>query len=391
MGLFGSLGKSKEASSPPKQIKLKPQKAKNLPPFMTIDVGTREVKIMVAAYKGNSLVVKKCASIELPEKAVYDGKIIDEVPLLNALKSLISTHKVSVKGAVVTISSSEAIQREITVPLVSGNDLHKVVLYEIAKYLPVDVDSYAIQYDVLEQTQDEAGAAQLRMSVSAMPKSMAKKYYDVITKLGLQPLSLCTHSHSIINLVTAETSCGSAVTVGTNVLLDMGSTHFNIMLFKDGNLLYNNMLNVGGHDVDDLIMNWAEIGLHDAEKLKKHNLSNNNAYDMYSIYASMDPQARHSGDKGERIMREIMSVFENWITAVDGFIKYYLSRDDENTVDTMYIYGGSASINGIDVLLERQLRIRVRRLESLECLTGNLKGDSEMAKYINNLGATIQF
>ena len=150
--------KTKDTMSAPKPTyNIKQKKAKNIPPFITIDVGSHDVKIMYAAYSGKTLTVKKCACIELPDKVVVDGKIVDEKALVNAVMHVINTNKISVSGAVVTLACSEIIQREITVPVVPDNNLKNVVMYEIAKFLPVDVDTYAIQYEVLDTVYDEKG------------------------------------------------------------------------------------------------------------------------------------------------------------------------------------------------------------------------------------------
>jgi len=384
--------KTENTDSVPKaKLSIKQKKAKSLPPFITIDVGSHDVKVMYATYAGKALTVKKCACIELPEKVVVDGKIVDETALVNAVMHVIQTHKISVSGAVVTLASSEVIQREITVPVVSDDNLKKVVMYEMAKFLPVDADTYAIQHEVLENINDENGIAQLRVSVSAMPKAIAKKYYEFVSKLGLKPIALCTNSNSVANLMLAETYCDAPIALGTNILLDMGSAHFGVTLFEEGTLLYNNILNVGGKEIDELIMNYADVGLLDAEKLKKHNLSVNNVSNLYSAYVSLDIRNSSYGTKEERIMQEIMSVFSKWVTAIDSFAKYYLSRDDNNTIDAIYIYGGSSYINGIDELLEKQLKIKVHRVDALGCLKGSLGDGGGLCKYINNIGATIRF
>ena len=384
--------KVKKVSKAPALPKMaKPQRAKSIPPFVTLDIGSREVKVMVASYRGKEIAVKQVASSALPEGAVHDGKIIEFDQVLNCISSIMAMNKIKVTGAVVTIGSSEVVQREIIVPKVPNNDLKGLVVYEVGKFLPIDPASYSIQYDVLEEFESDGGALQLKLNVSAMPKEMAKRYLDLVLKLSLKPIALDVHSNSVAKLVSAEAKFGSPLASGSTIVIDMGYAHFNAMLFNNGRLLFNRILDVGASRLDEIIMNATEVSLDEADGLKKYNLSRLSAHELYAAHVSGGGYG-NSSNREEAVTQEVMSAFESWVSAVDGLVKYYLSRSEENTVDAIYLYAGSSNIRCIDSLLENTLKIKTKKLSSLSCLTGALDNDSEgIPKYINNLGATIRF
>lgn len=390
-------GEKKRLLKPALNKSAKPKKAKVLPPFVTIDIGSYEVKIMAANYKNGRLTINQALSTILRDGAVEDGRIIDEDYVTNCIRGMIENNRMKVSGAVITMNSSEIIQREIVVPKVPNNELQGLVTFEVGKYLPINPASYSIQYNVVEEFENENNITSLRINVSAMPRTIAKKYLDIVTKLKLKPIALDLHSNSVAKLISVEAMQGSPLGSGSNIVIDMGHTNFNIMMFDEGKFVFNRLIETGGSKLDDIIIRIADVTPVEASKLKKYNLSKLSALD---IQKTPSATSRHDDfyntstdtfDKEALILQETMLIFNSWISDIDGISKYYLSRNKENRIDGIYIYSGSSYIKDIDKLIESRLNIKTRRLNYINCIQGILDSSNEgIPKYMNNIGATIR-
>lgn len=374
-----------------KEPKIK--KAKAIPPFVTIDIGCCEIKIMVASHNSGLITVTHAASEILPENAIDDGKIIEEGYVANCIRNMMSENNIKVSNAVITMNSTEITQREIIVPKVPNNELTNLVTFEMGKYLPINPSAYAIQYNIIEELEGDSGGTSLRVNVCAMPKSIAKGYLDLLSKLGLNPMALNMHSTSVAKLIGVESNRESPLLKGSSLVVDMGHEHFNAMMFNDGKLIFNRLIETGGSKIDEVIMRIADVDLAEARRIKRYNLSKINALDMYKSYLAARGSSDNSYNKEELISQETVVIYNGWITDIESVIKYYLSRNSENVVDTIYIDGGSSYIKGIDELIENRLNIRTKRLNNFNCLKGILcdgNRNEDISKYVNNIGATIR-
>ena len=390
--ILGFLNKNKNDESEKKAGFISHSNKKG-PPFLTLDIGSSELKIMVADYKHGKIIIKHVMSEELPDNAVLDGKIIEEGYIVDSIKKMMNMNKIKVSGVVITMNSSEVIQREIVVPKVSDSELQGLVAYEIEKHLPIDSSSYVVQYNQIEEFKNESGVVSTRINVCAMPKAMAKKQLGLISKLKLKPIALDIHQNSIAKLIQIDVQNNTSMSRGSNVVVDMGHKHFNIMLFNGGKLLFSRLIETGGSRIDGIITRIANVSFAEAGKLKKYNLSKLGALDMYRAYSAVDTNNlfNSSFDKEELIMQETTALFESWITDIDGVIKYYLSKDSRNTIDAIYIYAGSSYIREIDKLIESRLNIATKKLNHFNFIEGDFDGSKdELLKYLNNIGATVR-
>lgn len=369
--------------------KPKIKKSKPLPAFIAIDIGSREVKILEGQFRNLKLNVQKAISDVLPNGWVYDGKILEVDKVAGHLIQMLSRNAMKPANAVITMNSTEMIQRELVVPRVADSELLGLVTYEIAKFLPIDPSSYVIQYNVIEEFLNKDNVIQLRVNVCAMPKFISKNYADLLNKLKIKPLELNIHSSSIEKIMKVEMLHNSTLAKGCNAIIDIGHTNINVMLFNDGNFIFNRLLDVGGSKLDEILINSADVDHVEAEKLKKFNLSKLSVVDIYKQYSLTGFMEREALNTQELITQETIIAIDNWISNIDAVIKYYTSRNNENVVDNVYIYGGSTFIRDIDKLIEQKLNIKTSRLDFLHLLEGSI--DSKIiSTYMNAIGAKIR-
>lgn len=379
-------GKGSARKSKPQQ----PAKIKSSKPAIGIDVGSSKVKIAVGRLKNNRILLKSVLKHGIPENATQGGKIIHRNAVQASILHALESKNISIKDAHVVVNSSDIIQREITIPRVADNEILGVISYEISQYLPIDISAYVIQYKNLGEVETEQGF-QLRVMVCAMPKAIALEYMETLNGINIKPQVLDVKTNALEKLIRLEGIYKREFKEKNLVFLDMGHTYFDISFYKAGQYRFNRIMDCGGKNLDEVMLRNLEISPIEAEKLKLHNFSRVSILDIYKVYGDTYQVYEDPNNSEEHILKDSIAVINHWIDEIHEVIKYYNSRDRDNVVDEMILYGGTASINDLHILLETHLNIPVNRIESLSCLEIAPDLDRKLVnKSLNAIAALIR-
>ena len=376
-------------------FKKKPQQsaAKKIKTALSIDIGNKMTKIVIGRQKGNTIGVEKAFAIRTPENACYDGLITNTEELGRVLKDFISKSNIRLKDVIFTIESTKIIKRELIIPEVSDDDMLGVVTYEMGQYLPIDTNSYIIQCKKLEKITSEDGSSKMKVSVGALPKNIIEDYMKMLSSVGLQPHAMDIHSNALEKLVQMDIANNKSREVADKnvVFVDMGHTFFNIAVFENGKCTLNRVMEIGGQMIDKLISDRLQIDSFKAESVKWDLCSKINVLDIARKYGDLSKIDMNGRTDNEKILIEMISIINYWMNQIEKVFKYYTTRDRNNSIDQIYIYGGCSLINGIDDYFEKRFSVRSGRITSLGQYDYLQSGMAkEMPLYTNAIGALIR-
>lgn len=373
----------------------KPQKApvsksKNIPPLVSIDVGSRYLKLVDGRFKGNRISIKGAYEHRLPDNACNDGKLLRRADVSGTIQNIIRENRISTKDAVCTIESTEIFQRELVVPRVQESEILSMVSFEIGQYLPIDISSYSLQYKIVSDFINDQGY-QYKIIVCAMPRAISKEYMDMLSHINLKPGYMDVNTNSIEKILKLEYGNNPEMENNNLVLIDLGNLSINVSFYKGNAYMFNRILNMGGQLINDVISKNVEASSNEIEKIKINNFTNISSMDLYKAYGGNYDTLGATDDAGEIILRESTKIIDNWANEINNVLKYYTSRDVTNTLNEIIIYGGSSNIKDLDKFFENKFQIKTKRLEYLHCLDIDPKIQSlDISKYLNAIGALIR-
>ncbi len=358
--------------------------------IVAIDIGSNSYKIVQGRVERNKLVVERATSSVLPEDTYQDGVIYNGDLLAESIKGTLRDSKFSSSNAVLTISSSATVIREITLPAVKQNDLKDMIGYEIQQYLPIELNQYVIQHRIIGDL-IENGTKFTNVLVAALPKDLVESHLNLLQTIGLNPIALDINSNCIEKLFTnRKINNENVFKEQTSVFLDVGHLQTHLSLYERGIYQFDRLLKMGVNDIDNNIASITGKYLEDAVIIRR-NLSNIN-------YAVEDTE-----EEG-RVINAARTTVDSWMDEIVRIFKFYTSRRSLNKIDIIYLFGGGASIKGLDVYLERSLGYKVELITDIEGINSakfelenagvNLGKDNsdydEFQAYINALGALIR-
>lgn len=352
--------------------------------LLSINMGSHSIKFAEGTHSGDRLKVVNLATTQIDNKVYEDGIIHDEVALKNAIVSSLKDHHIRNKNVVLTFESSEIIKREMLIPKVEDQDQMELIRYEVGEYLPIDTNSYVLQYKVLEDVQTEGGT-KTKILLGAMPKDMVESHLDLLQSCGLTPKILDMQTNAVEKLAQWITKSNRYDAQKTCAYVDIGHRLINVTLLDESLFKFNRLIRLGGHDYNRILMDNLSLDLADAEVRK----SNTSVLEIKKTFENPNFEALDVTKKA--VIQDTMDFLNQSVEEIRKVFNYYTSRDTGNQINKVYIYGGSSSLPDINEFFKEKLELPVETLKIFDGVEITAKcNEEEYPKYVSAIGALIR-
>lgn len=382
--------------------KIKPSMGKKSPKkkkagnCVAIDFGSRSLKFAVGDTIGNKIRTENLFYADIPKDVYENGHIKNSFELESIIQRTLSDNNVQLKNVICTIESTDIINREIIVPAVEHEDMMEMITYEIGQYLPIDISSYVLQYKIIKEFEDE-GTKKYEIIVAVLPKAVVEPMYKLVIDAGLNPIAMDINSNCVDKLFDSETVINSHFRIDdkTAAFLDMGYNSINVIILEKGVYRFNRIVKAGGSNIDEIISNYTAWSLEDSGKNKADYFSRS-IVDMAAEYDTIQKTNAYviedeTSDKKKVIAAESLQQIDYWIDEINKVFKYYTSRNIDNVIDEIYIYGGCTYFTELDRYMQDKIGIPVQTMRSAEKVNFVKKEmEGEFSMYVNAVGSLIR-
>ena len=205
-----------------------------------IDLGSEFVKMVQVDLKGSRPQVKDFVISELPANLKASGLINNKDEMASFLHDLINRHNFSTKHAVFSINGKNAFVREITMPVMSDEELKQAVTWDAGQYVPYETDTYYMDFAKFGSLTTDG---QQPIVLVAAPKEIVDSIVEISDMLGLKILKIDIDVLSICR------------TLGKGfeefILLDIGLDYSMMTIFQSGAPVAQRALQQGwGHFIN---------------------------------------------------------------------------------------------------------------------------------------------
>lgn len=341
---------------------------------VAFDIGNTTIKIVEGIYYKESLSINKLVEIDTPKGAVSDGMIVNKEAIIYILQKTLSENSITAKDGICTNNSTAIINREILIPKVEDEELETVVRYEIQQYLPINLDDYVLQMNILGEEKFE-GSQKLNVRAIAYPEKIARGYYEILEALNLKPYALDVNYNALNKLINYvdvinEYEYNPEESI---VFIDMGATSLDVNIYNEGILQFTRIIKSGGTDIDEILTEVLNISKDQIEEYKAKNII-------------LKEEKLYSQNK------LIIDEINEWIDKIEKVIHFYKNKKMGIDIDKIFIYGGSSKISGLSEYMTSKLSINVTRIQSIPKITlnSNNKTDEHIDSFINAIGSIIR-
>jgi len=330
------------------------QKEKN---FLVLDIGTEAVKALAAEKNREDIVIEGAALSYFDEFGVFDSrnfkKDVSKKAVLTVLKDIQRTSGCQLKKAILTLSPDILKARiiKLTFKREKGGEkinrqererIRRTVLAEAKKricreqaeksgILPKElhfVRSEILEtkidgYSVKELTEYNGKSLEFSVFAAFLPKGYLHELQEISRELDLEILKII-HSAEILGKVFSGES---------GVFLDIGGEVTQLMLLKEGNLLWIDEFGIGGEHFSQALSDSLGLLQEQARVLKE----------SYS--------ERELGEQARQRIEEIVhQALSEWLSGLRSKMDEYKSL----MPPSLYLFGGGSQLFDIKEALAEQ-------------------------------------
>lgn len=339
---------------------------------VVFDIGSTVIQGGVGRYQKNRLAIKQTFETVMPYNCIEDGKILDEKRLASVLASTLIKHKIKTKRAIITMNSSQIINRDLFIPQVEADELETVIRYELQQYLPINLDEYQIRYITSDEINEQG---QQRVFVSAFPERMLRSYYQVLHQANLHPYALELPLISIRKLIhfgqrTQKTQ--RLQPEETIAFLDLGHETMNIMVYHEGQIDFTRLIRSGGQMLD--------------EALRREGITNDKLHE-YKAYI-LDVQAPVLSEQHPDFKQKL----DLMLSEVEKFMQFYHNSNQDKKISKIFTYGGCAQMKGMGDYVSDSLKIPAEIIQGTDQLDLpiDFKSEQKLASYFNAVSSLVR-
>jgi type IV pilus assembly protein PilM len=341
--------------------------------ILSLDIGSYEIKVVEGKETKKGIIIDNYFTIPMPKGAYRNGKIVDKDLIHYVLKEKLKENKVKSKDTYLTINSSSILTRDVIIPKVDYEEIDDILKFQLEDYIPMNPESYIVQFKIIGHVYRK-DIEKLNILLIAIPKDIVESHYKLLKDLELNPLVLDYQPNSMAKLIKYNGIINDnyATEDITFAGIDIGYDNTKVTIVKNGIIQVARIVEIGGKYIDQNILNFCEYNQEELEQMKKEIKNINQIEEEYSEH--------------NRMINIMKNSFESLNEKIDIIFRYYLTREINNKINMILLFGGNANINGISNLFSNYFNIPSIKVESFN----NLDFNGEISKYVNPIGSIFR-
>ncbi|MCQ2516126.1 MAG: pilus assembly protein PilM [Saccharofermentans sp.] len=289
-----------------------------------IDIGDFSIKCV--EIKKDKVVSFK--SIELPENMVADGEILSVEAMAEFLKNTVKK-QFKTRDVAVVIPDNVTYIRRLKFPSMTVAQLKVNLPFEFHDVVKDEPDKFSYDYSVVNAGSSDS---QLEVIAAAIRTELVDKYQEIFKKAGFRIVMLSPRELSIGPLIETVSPIETGKDYAT---IDIGYKVTRIDIFKGGIYDLTRTIDVGTEDLEKVCCDVLKC----EKRMAKFHIRDNT--------------------KDILNMEESYNVYESISVEVMRCLRYYSYENPNNSLESIYIYGGGAKVKQFSTAIESLVPLSV--------------------------------
>ncbi|MGN0649605.1 MAG: pilus assembly protein PilM [Oscillospiraceae bacterium] len=215
--------------------------------MLSIDITDRQIKLVRGIHSGNKIRVQDADMREITIGMISNGYITD-VPMVAAeLNDIIKTKEIKEKDAIVSITSSAIVYKELLIPKPKNIKNTVVIEQMIQAEMGVSKD-YNISFTIAGETEDGEKNKMLKVIATACPQRLVDGYIRLFSHIGLSLKAVNVSNNSVTRLILNTPKMADRMPM---LLIQIDRGFLNMNLYEDNQLVFSRYFTIDASDYDN--------------------------------------------------------------------------------------------------------------------------------------------
>ena len=356
-----ALGKIPKMPAPPKLPKA----------LVGIDMGYDSLKL--AYCRGGT--VKKVASAPMPKNLLREGRVTSSQAMGELIRQTMRANGMrGVGNAAVILSNETSYVRDVTMPLMSAEQLTINIPYEFNDYITDELKTYVFDYAMISTPEDmerertsatEEHSPSMELMLSAVQVGVLDDMKQILRKAGLKLVKAAPSLCAYISLIRQAERVRGGADADTReyCLLDLGFQNIRMYMFRGDRHIVTRVLETGLSVLDNAIADALDVDSHLAHTYlltNYENCQNNEA---------------------------CVNAYNNLAVELMRALNFYRFSNPDSEVNDVWLCGGGAVMAPLREVIRETLDMEIHQASNL--IPG---GDAvpDCYQYIEAIGITME-
>jgi len=300
--------------------------------LLGIDISSTSVKLLELSRQGERYRVEAYAVEPLPVGAVIEKNISELEGVGLALVRALTRARSGLKNVAVAVAGSAVITKTIEMDAgLSEDEMESQLKVEADQYIPYPLDEVAIDFEV--QGISVRNPERVNVLLAACRKENVEVREAALTLAGLTARVVDVEAYALERsfglLASRLAVSGERLTVA---VVDIGATMTTLSVLQNGRIIYTREQLFGGRQLTEEIQR------------------------RYGLTLEQAGLAQKKGGLPDGYVGEVLQPFrEALVQQVSRSLQFFFASGQYNSVDHILLAGGTASVPGLDRLIEQQL------------------------------------
>ncbi|ACM21413.1 type IV pilus biogenesis ATPase PilM [Geotalea daltonii FRC-32] len=300
-----------------------------------VDIGSSSIKLVQLKVQKGSFQLQNVGLIPLPAEAIVDNTLMDSSSIVEGIKTLIDSLKITSKEAACSISGNSVIIRKISLPVMPAEELEEQIHWEAEQYIPFDINDVNIDFQIIAP--DDIDSSKMNVLLVASKKDIINDYLAVFTEAGMRLTVVDVDSFAVQNAFELNYDVSPEE---VNALVNIGASVMNMNIVKDGISLFTRDVQLGSSLFNEEIQKQFGVNNEDAERMKI---------------------AKSDADDG-RLKDVLARANDTLAVEMRRSLDFYNSTAGEGKISKVYLSGGGAKSASLPETVSQKLGIPVEIL-----------------------------
>jgi type IV pilus assembly protein PilM len=297
--------------------------AKNI---VGIDIGADVIRaVEVADVDKPQPTILRFAEIAAPDESTKHGEVLQANTVAGALRSLWALGKFRSKDVVLGMGNQRVLSRDLTVPKAPIAQIRESLPFQVQDMLPVPVGEAILDFYPTSEGTGESGPVVHGLLVAAI-KDAVLANVNAVQLAGLNPVAV-----DLIPFALTRVLAPRVAGAGTVAIVDCGATTTSVVIATDGIPKFVRIIPTGGADVTKSIAARLEIGVPEAEAVKRH-------FGLSGVTRTTDDV------RAVAVTREAVGEL---MQSIRNTVNYFANTRPEEPVRGILLVGGGAALPGL--------------------------------------------